>query len=152
MNRIGKSLAAATAMALSAVAPIANADESQLRAEIDDLRAQIAEMRAEMKALAEQGKPPSSSTAATPPPSGTPPPLTTASAPPPSSTAPTTPAVDLAARVDKLEQSAAKAPPRESDTTLFSYGEIGYSRPRHDANDTQADLVRAVIGFGHRFD
>ena len=111
----------------------------------------MAEMRAQMKALAEQGKPPSSSTAAAPAPSGTSPPSATASTPPPSSTAPTPPAVDLAARVDKLEQSAAKAPPRESDTTLFSYGEIAYSRP-HDANDTQADLVRAVIGFGHRFD
>ena len=151
MNRIGKSIAAAIAMALSAVASIANADESQLRAEIAELRAQMAEMRAQMKALAEQGKPPSSSTAAAPPPSGTSPPSATASTPPPSSTAPTPPAVDLAARVDKLEQSAAKAPPRESDTTLFSYGEIAYSRP-HDANDTQADLVRAVIGFGHRFD
>src|SRR5438270_5068794 len=136
MNGIRKSIAAATAMALSAVAPIVYADESQLRAEIAELRAQIAEMRAQMKALAEQGRPPSS----------------TASAPPPAAATATAPAVELAARLDKLEQSAAKAAPRERDTTLFSYGEIGYSRPRHDANDTQADLVRAVIGFGHRFD
>ena len=130
MKTIRRSLVLAHAVALAAAAPMVRADEAQLRAEIAELRAQMAEMRAQMKALAEQGK-------------GTQPTAT--------SVAPA-PSAELAARVDKLEQSAAKEMPRESDTTLFSYGEIGYSRPRHDVNDTQADLVRAVIGFGHRFD
>src|SRR5205085_2211790 len=108
----------------------AHADESELRAEIAELRAQIAEMKAQMKAIVEQGKSAPSTPAAAP------------------STAPT----ELPARVDKLEETLAKETVRESDTTLTSYGEIAYSRPRHDVNQTQADLARAVIGFGHRFD
>src|SRR5205085_3521147 len=109
-------LARALLCATAVLAPMAHADEAQLRAEIAELRAQIAEMRAQMKAFVDQGK------------------------------------SELAARVDKLEDTAAKETVRESDTTLTSYGEIAYSRPRRDVNDTQADLVRAVIGFGHRFD
>jgi hypothetical protein len=116
--------------AVSAVTPLAHADEAQLRAEIAELRAQIAEMKAQMKMIVEQGKSAPSTPAAAP------------------STAPT----ELTSRVDKLEETLAKDTARESDTTLTSYGEIAYSRPRHDVNQTQADLARAVIGFGHRFD
>lgn len=36
-------------------------------------------------------------------------------------------------------------------TTIFGYGEINYNRPRNDTSQTQADLRRAVIGLGHRF-
>jgi hypothetical protein len=124
------SLSLALVCAVSAVAPMAHADEAQLRAEIAELRAQIAEMRAQMKTIVEQGK-------ASP---GTPAAATM--------TAPT----ELATRVEKLEETIAKETVRESDTTLTSYGEIAYSRPRNDVNQTTEDLVRAVIGFGHRFD
>src|SRR5437868_1961893 len=115
--------------AAAAVTPMAHADEAELRAEIAELRAQIAEMKAQMKMIVEQGKSAPGTPAAAP------------------STAPT----------DKLEETLAKDTlakdtARESDTTLTSYGEIAYSRPRHDVNQTQADLARAVIGFGHRFD
>src|SRR6266446_890038 len=116
--------------AAAAVTPMAHADEAQLRAEIAELRAQIAEMKAQMKTIVEQGK-------AAP---GTPAAATTA--------APT----GLAARLEKLEETVAKETVRGSDTTLTSYGEIAYSRPRNDVNQTTEDLVRAVIGFGHRFD
>lgn len=36
-------------------------------------------------------------------------------------------------------------------TTIYGYGEINYNHPR-DSSQTQADLRRAVFGFGHRFD
>ena len=36
-------------------------------------------------------------------------------------------------------------------TTIYGYGEINYNHPR-DSSHTQADLRRAVFGFGHRFD
>src|SRR5437660_2789266 len=124
------SLTLALSCAVSAVTPMAHADEAQLRAEIAELRAQIAEMKAQMKTIVEQGK-------GSP---GTP------------ATATTTAPTELATRVEKLEETIAKETARGSDTTLTSYGEIAYSRPRNDVNQTTEDLVRAVIGFGHRFD
>ncbi len=38
-------------------------------------------------------------------------------------------------------------------TSLFGYGEINYTRPRQDTaqSQAQADVRRAVIGIGHRF-
>ena len=39
-----------------------------------------------------------------------------------------------------------------NQTTLFGYGEMNYNRPRKDTGQTQADLRRAVLGIGHRFD
>ena len=38
-----------------------------------------------------------------------------------------------------------------SRTTLTGYGELNYNRPRRDSSQTQADLRRAVLGLGHRF-
>lgn len=38
-----------------------------------------------------------------------------------------------------------------SQTTLTGYGELNYNRPRRDSSQTQADLRRAVLGLGHRF-
>lgn len=38
-----------------------------------------------------------------------------------------------------------------SQTTVTGYGEINYNRPRRDGSQTQADLRRAVLGIGHRF-
>lgn len=68
---------------------------------------------------------------------------------------------------DKAREAEAKeAKPREvppaapyaiapaagpSQTTVFGYGEINYNRPRRDTSQTQADVRRAVIGIGHRF-
>lgn len=38
------------------------------------------------------------------------------------------------------------------DTTVSSYGEIGYSRPGKQVSATNTDVQRAVIGMQHRFD
>ena len=40
----------------------------------------------------------------------------------------------------------------EQQTSIFGYGEINYTRPRNNSADSQVDVRRAVIGFGHRFD
>jgi hypothetical protein len=35
---------------------------------------------------------------------------------------------------------------------LWGYGELYYTRPTHEAKDSQADLARAVFGIGYTFD
>ena len=129
------------AFAIAAVfgSPAAWADEAALKAEIAELRAQISEMKAQMKELAAQTK------AAAPTPLATAKPAVPA---PPSAPAQT----ELAARVDRLEQTVATQAAASSETTLFGYGEIAYSRPTHAPNQAQADLARAVLGWAHRFD
>src|SRR6266542_3763590 len=117
--RLARSFTLALLCAAVTVTPMAHADEAQLRAEIAELRAQIAEMKAQMNAIVEQGKASPVTPAAT------------------TTTAPT----ELATRVEKLEETVAKETARGSDTTLTSYGEIAYSRPRHDVNQTQADFA-----------
>ena len=39
-----------------------------------------------------------------------------------------------------------------ANTTVSSYGEIGYSRPTKDVGASNTDVQRAVIGMQHRFD
>jgi hypothetical protein len=39
-----------------------------------------------------------------------------------------------------------------ANTTVSSYGEIGYSRPTKDVSASNTDVQRAVIGMQHRFD
>ena len=58
------------------------------------------------------------------------------------------------ASISPSTSAAANALPSlvAGQTTLFGYGEINYNRPRNDSSQTQADLRRAVIGIGHRFD
>jgi hypothetical protein len=132
-------LVAAVAAALAS--PAALADEAALKAEIAELRAQVEQMKAQIKDLAAASRPaPPTSTAVAAAPSNA-----------PAQTA--QPAHgELAARVEKLEQSVSAQTEQQSATTLFGYGEITYSRPTHDSSQTQADLARAVLGWGHRFD
>lgn len=47
--------------------------------------------------------------------------------------------------------SSTTAVPPASSTTLWGYGELNYSRPTNDPASAQADLRRAVLGFGHAF-
>jgi len=126
---------AALALALGiALSPAARADETALKSEIDALRAEVAALQASVRQM-QAGQTPAPVTA---------PPATAAT--PPSAAAPavSTPAI-------------AAAPPIANDdaltgTTLWGYGELNYNRPTGDAGATQADLRRAVIGFGHSFD
>jgi hypothetical protein len=46
----------------------------------------------------------------------------------------------------------ASASPGASGLTIFGYGEANYENYPRNRSQTQADLARAVIGFGYRFD
>lgn len=46
----------------------------------------------------------------------------------------------------------ATLPREENRAELFGYGEIAYNHYDHDPSRTEADLRRAVIGIGYRFD
>lgn len=55
------------------------------------------------------------------------------------------------------QQAAQAAKPADSTQarntpSLWGYGEIAYTRPIHDPDATSADLARAVVGVGYRFD
>lgn len=60
-----------------------------------------------------------------------------------------TQAAEALAANDSLRKTAM---PGASQTTLSSYGEINYNRPRQASNQAQADVARAVIAITHRFD
>ena len=132
----------AFAIAAALASPAASADEKALKEEIAELRAQLAEIRTQMTAIAARDT--STRTATT---------LATPSQTQFSPTQPLEPTqAVLAARIDRLEQSVAAQAEAGSETTLFGYGEIAYSKPTHAPHHAEADLARAVLGWSHRFD
>lgn len=64
---------------------------------------------------------------------------------------------EATARTDALAEHQETAPAAQASgdavgqTSISSYGEIGYSRPRENPADAQVDVTRAVISVGHRF-
>jgi len=134
-------LALALGLALS---PAAQADEAALKSEIDVLRAEVAALQAAVRQM-QAGQ---SQAVAAPPPAT---PGIVAPAPAPAlAGGPSRPATsvssDIAVAAPATRDSVA------AGTTIWGYGELNYNRPTGDAGDTQADLRRAVIGFGHSFD
>jgi hypothetical protein len=129
-----------------ALAGPAHADEAALAARMEQLSAEVEALKAELKALkAERATAtgtPAAATAAAAAPAGAATPAVTsvaaAPAPTPYATAPGSP--------------LAGAGPEAPATTLFGYGEINYQNYTRNRSQTQADLARAVIGLGHRFD
>ena len=132
----------AFAIAAALASPAASADEEALKTEIAELRAELGEVRTQMTAIAVRNtSTPIATTAATP------------SQTQMSQVQPREPTqAALAARIDRLEQSVAAQADANSETTLFGYGEIAYSKPTHLPYDAQADFARAVLGCSHRFD
>jgi hypothetical protein len=129
---------AALALALGiALSPAARADEAALKSEIDALRAEVAALQAAVK----QMQAVQTQAAASPPPAGG---VVAAMPTPPTAPAVSSPAI--AAAPSAAGESAL------AGTTIWGYGELNYNRPTGDTGDTQADLRRAVIGFGHSFD
>lgn len=65
-------------------------------------------------------------------------------------------AVQVQQQSQAIEQQAASSSSTSnnwaSNTTVSSYGEIGYSRPTKSPQNAQVDVGRAVIGITHRFD
>jgi phosphate-selective porin len=113
-------------------APRASADDAELRARVERLEAEVRALTAQLKqvnseteALAIQQE-------------------TAASA----SNNPSSSAGGVGTGASPQAEVAASA---YANTTIYGYGEINYNRPR-DSSQAQADLRRAVFGFGHRFD
>lgn len=126
----------------------ARADEAALAARVEQLSAALEALKAELRELKAQRN--ASATA-----------VSSAAAPTPGTTptAATGPAAanDNGARTPLPHAMAPGSPfagsaPEAPATTLFGYGEVNYENYPRNKSQTQADLARAVIGIGHRFD
>lgn len=135
---------------LAATVP-AHANDAALAARVEQLSAELEALKAEIRELKAQRTVPAASAAATP------------SAPAAPAGTQTAPVANAAATNDSgalTPLPSAMAPgspfagssPEAPATTLFGYGEINYANYPRNKAQTQADLARAVIGIGHRFD
>lgn len=117
----------------------ARADEAALAARVEQLSKELEAVKAELRELnAQRANPAPGVTAAVSQSAKAVADQAAAPAVTPSAMAPASPSAG----------SGAEAPA----TTFFGYGEINYENYPRDSSQTQADLARAVIGMGHRFD
>ncbi len=134
MNPALKKTALALALAAAHFYGEAHASEQDLLARIDRLAAELQSLKAELKTM-------KSERAAAP------------AVAAPSSTAPVVAALAPPAAMATASASSFPMPGLIlGQTSLFGYGEINYNHPTHDSSQTKADLRRAVVGIGHRFD
>jgi hypothetical protein len=101
---------------------------SDVAAEMKQLRDELRQLRLEMQALKAQQN------------------VKTEPTPVAAVTAPPTPVVSVPAASPVMSQEAAP-----SAVSLFGYGELNMTRPRHNASETVATARRGVLGFGYRF-
>ncbi len=128
-------LAAAGSPAFAATAGGNAAVVQQLERKVDDMASQLEALKAELRAMKEQN----ATLAAQQ--------QTQAK----QQAAQTAQVAQIQATQEDLQQVASKPSPLDN-LSVFGYGEINYSRPSRNTNDTRADLGRAVFGFGYRFD
>ncbi len=121
--------------AFAASAGASSATARQLEKKIDDMAAQLQALQSELKALKLQNSTMASQQQAQAQ----------------QQAEQTAQVQQLQASEENLQQVAAKPSPLDN-LSVFGYGEIGYSRPSRNTNDTRADLGRAVFGFGYKFD
>jgi hypothetical protein len=130
------------ALGIALCSPPAVADEAALAAKVDKLSAELEALKAELRELkAQKDTPPKPApTAAAPPLASSPAAINDSGAqtPLPYAMAPGSP----------FSTAGAEGPA----TTLFGYGELNYENYPRNKSQTQADLARAVIGIGHKFD
>ena len=127
---------------LLSLAPLAQAhaqaqtaSEAELIRRLDQMANELTQLRAQLGALQQQraSAPQAAASTATP-----------------SAAAPATPMLAMAAPAPAAADAPTRTP--EPATVLSSYGEINYNRPRKAPGNTQADLLRFVLGYQHRFD
>jgi hypothetical protein len=126
----------------------AHADEAALAARLEQLSMELEALRAELRQLKAQSSPP--------------PAVATQAV----VTAPTTTVAMPALKPAVASDTGAQTPlpsamahgspfagtgPGTQGATIFGYGEINYANYPRDRSQTQADLARAVIGFGYSF-
>jgi hypothetical protein len=148
-----------TVVALAALATVApaRADEAALAARVEKLSAELEALKAELHDLkAQRNAAAIGATAAAPSATSTAAATAPATAQPATSAGPPT-ANDSGARTP-LPYAMAPGNPFStlaSDVpaaTIFGYGEVNYENYPRNKSQTQADLARAVVGFGYRFD
>lgn len=129
MNK--KLISAALAAAFVAAPMAARADDKALEARVEQLAAELQKLKAELQAQRAQAA------AVAPAPAAAP---AAVAAAPEAASAP-------------ISIAAVAPAPAEAPATVFTgYGEINYNHPTRKANESQADVRRAVIGIQHRFD
>ena len=116
----------------------AHADEADLSARLEKLSAELEALKAEMKKLSSQNEALASQQEAS----------AKAPAAQPKVAMPAHDAAYASFGSGASNATDAVAP---GQISVFGYGEINYNRPRKDVSQTQADLRRAVVGFGYRF-
>jgi hypothetical protein len=133
-------LAQAIAIALMASPLAASASEAELMKRLDKLAAEVEQLKAELAATRKKTD-------------------TVEKRQDAIAAAPAAPAAVVAAAPAAAAPAATVATASPSpatmlgpNTVLSSYGEVNYTRPRHDSSKSQADVARAVIGITHRFD
>jgi hypothetical protein len=133
-------LAQAIAIALMASPLAASASEAELMKRLDKLAAEVEQLKAELAATRKKTD-------------------TVEKRQDAIAAAPAAPAAVVAAAPAATAPVATVATASPSpatmlgpNTVLSSYGEVNYTRPRHDSSKSQADVARAVIGITHRFD
>ncbi|HWW04544.1 hypothetical protein [Collimonas sp.] len=135
-------LAQAVALALMASPLAASASEAELLKRLDKLAAEVEQLKAELAATKKKTdtvEKRQDALAAAP----------VAPAAVVAASAGTAPAVTAPVSTAAAASPATMLGP---NTVLSSYGEVNYTRPRHDSSKSQADVARAVIGITHRFD
>jgi hypothetical protein len=115
----------------------AHADEAELRARLEKLSVELEAVKAELKKLSTQTEAIASQQEAT------------AKAPASQAKSGEQTATSAASHGSGTDAAVASAVPGQ--VSIFGYGEINYNRPRRDTSQTQADLRRAVVGFGYRY-
>ena len=156
MRTLAYTIVAIAGFALGAPA---RADEAALAARVEKLSAELEALKAELRELKAQR-----SAAATGATAGAPSATNTAAAPAPSQAAAQPASTPSPAGANDTGAGTplpyAMAPGNPFSTlpagapaaTIFGYGEVNYESYPRNKSQTQADLARAVIGFGYRFD
>ena len=147
------------ALATLAAGGPALADEAALAARVERLSAELEALKAELRELKAQ-KNATAAPAAPPAAATTTPAASTAAAPAatqPAGMSSPAAANDAGARTPLPDAMAPGNPfstlPSDAPAaTIFGYGEVNYENYPRNKSQTQADLARAVIGFGYRFD
>ncbi|WP_211443310.1 phosphonate C-P lyase system protein PhnG [Collimonas humicola] len=131
-------LAQAIALALMASPLAASASEAELLKRLDKLAAEVEQLKAELAATKKK--------------TDTVEQRQDALAAAPAAPAAVAVAAAPAAATPVSTAAASPAAMLGPNTVLSSYGEVNYTRPRHDSSNAQTDVARAVIGITHRFD
>jgi hypothetical protein len=157
-----KALSLARQLAFAAIAALAfctpaRADEAELAARVERLSGELEALKAELRELkAQRSAAPAATSVSTSTAAATMPAAARVAARQPTTANPagandsgaTTPLPYAMAPGNPFATLPGNAPA----AAIFGYGEINYENYPRNKSQTQADLARAVIGFGYRFD